>query len=165
MGLIDSLKGKYEIHRLEKRYTRRDKRTTFTSDAIYVDGEYIYAPNNKHDNDSSSNISSRGNGDNNNSSDNSTSNLSSPSASSKYSSSVSPPSTPFSSSSSECSSPSPSPSRKGTLSRHFSGLPSLPSLPSLSQSQREKWLRPNTCSPNPPWGSAGYRSGTRGLRR
>lgn len=44
MGLIDSLRSKYELYRLEQRYTRRDKRTTFASGAQYVDGEYIYSP-------------------------------------------------------------------------------------------------------------------------
>ncbi|KAI6789919.1 hypothetical protein KC332_g8983, partial [Hortaea werneckii] len=42
--LIDSLRSKYELYRLEQRYTRRDKRTTFASGAQYVDGEYIYSP-------------------------------------------------------------------------------------------------------------------------
>lgn len=32
-----------ELYRLEQRYTRREKRTTFFSDAQYVDGEYVYA--------------------------------------------------------------------------------------------------------------------------
>jgi hypothetical protein len=32
-----------ELYRLEQRYTRREKRTTFISEAQYVDGEYIYA--------------------------------------------------------------------------------------------------------------------------
>lgn len=32
-----------ELYRLEQRYTRREKRTTFISDAQYVDGEYVYA--------------------------------------------------------------------------------------------------------------------------
>jgi len=32
-----------ELYRLEQRYTRREKRTTFTSEAHYVDGEYVYA--------------------------------------------------------------------------------------------------------------------------
>ncbi|KAI7126163.1 hypothetical protein KC352_g32050, partial [Hortaea werneckii] len=41
---IDSLRSKYELYRLEQRYTRRDKRTTFASGAQYVDGEYIYSP-------------------------------------------------------------------------------------------------------------------------
>ncbi|ORY13241.1 hypothetical protein BCR34DRAFT_481394 [Clohesyomyces aquaticus] len=43
MGLIERLQAKLELYRLEQRYTRRDKRTTFYSDAQYVDGEYVYA--------------------------------------------------------------------------------------------------------------------------
>ena len=31
-----------ELFKLEQRYTRRKRRTTFISDAQYVDGEYIY---------------------------------------------------------------------------------------------------------------------------
>ncbi|KAK3072090.1 hypothetical protein LTR53_007478 [Teratosphaeriaceae sp. CCFEE 6253] len=42
MGLLDSLRAKYDIYRLEQRYTKRDKRTTFTSGAHYVNGEYVY---------------------------------------------------------------------------------------------------------------------------
>lgn len=42
MGIFESLRGKYEIYRLEQRYTRREKRTTFISGAQYVDGEYVY---------------------------------------------------------------------------------------------------------------------------
>lgn len=42
MGLIDSLRAKYELYRLEQRYTKREKRTTFISGAQYVDGEYVY---------------------------------------------------------------------------------------------------------------------------
>ena len=42
MGLVDSLRAKYEVYRLEQRYTRRDKRKTFASGATYVDGEYIH---------------------------------------------------------------------------------------------------------------------------
>ncbi|KAM0719149.1 hypothetical protein Q7P37_005054 [Cladosporium fusiforme] len=42
MGLIDSLRAKLEIYRLEQKYTRREKRTTFISGAQYVNGEYIY---------------------------------------------------------------------------------------------------------------------------
>ncbi|GAM85684.1 hypothetical protein ANO11243_036920 [Dothideomycetidae sp. 11243] len=42
MGLIDTLRSKYELYRLEQRYTRREKRTTFASGATYVDGEYVY---------------------------------------------------------------------------------------------------------------------------
>ncbi|KAK0283766.1 hypothetical protein LTR35_006225 [Friedmanniomyces endolithicus] len=42
MGLLTSLREKIDLYRLEQRYTRRDKRTTFTSGASYVDGEYVY---------------------------------------------------------------------------------------------------------------------------
>ena len=42
-GLIERIQAKIELFRLEQRYTRREKRTTFFSDAQYVDGEYIYA--------------------------------------------------------------------------------------------------------------------------
>ncbi|EME81009.1 uncharacterized protein MYCFIDRAFT_183212 [Pseudocercospora fijiensis CIRAD86] len=45
MGLIDKLRAKYEIYRLEQRYTKREKRTTWISNAQYVDGEYIYNHN------------------------------------------------------------------------------------------------------------------------
>jgi len=45
MGFLESLRSKYEIYRLEQRYTRRDKRTTFASGAVYVDGEYVYSTN------------------------------------------------------------------------------------------------------------------------
>lgn len=31
-----------ELYRLEQRYTKRQKRTTFISEAVYVDGEYVY---------------------------------------------------------------------------------------------------------------------------
>jgi hypothetical protein len=46
MGLnnfMDTLRHKVELYRLEQRYTRREKRTTFISTAQYVDGEYVYA--------------------------------------------------------------------------------------------------------------------------
>lgn len=42
MGLLNSLRSKYDLYRLEQRYTRREKRTTFISGAQYVDGEYVY---------------------------------------------------------------------------------------------------------------------------
>ncbi|KAL6707563.1 hypothetical protein ACN47E_003912 [Coniothyrium glycines] len=44
MGLIEKLQARLELYRLEQRYTRREKRTTFFSDAQYVDGEYVYTP-------------------------------------------------------------------------------------------------------------------------
>lgn len=43
MGLIDRIQAKIELFRLEQRYTRRrHRRSTFVSNAIYVDGEYVY---------------------------------------------------------------------------------------------------------------------------
>ncbi|TGZ80181.1 hypothetical protein EX30DRAFT_372432 [Ascodesmis nigricans] len=42
MGFFDKLSAKYELYKLEQRYTRRKRRTTFISDATYVDGEYVY---------------------------------------------------------------------------------------------------------------------------
>jgi hypothetical protein len=42
MGLFDKLREKMEHHRLEKRYARRGKRTTFCANAQYIDGEYVY---------------------------------------------------------------------------------------------------------------------------
>ncbi|KAI4828133.1 hypothetical protein E4T44_04719 [Aureobasidium sp. EXF-8845] len=42
MGFIESIRAKVELYRLEQRYARRDKRTTFTTGARYVDGEYIF---------------------------------------------------------------------------------------------------------------------------
>ncbi|KIX00958.1 uncharacterized protein Z518_10024 [Rhinocladiella mackenziei CBS 650.93] len=42
MGLIDKLQSKLELYRLEQKYARRKNRTTFTTGAQYVDGEYIY---------------------------------------------------------------------------------------------------------------------------
>ena len=45
MGLIDLLQQKIELFRLEQRYSRgRNRRSTFVSEAQYVDGEYIYSP-------------------------------------------------------------------------------------------------------------------------
>ena len=43
MGLIDKLRAKYEVYRLEQYYVRGVKRRTFVSDAQYIDGEYIHA--------------------------------------------------------------------------------------------------------------------------
>ncbi|KAK4198317.1 hypothetical protein QBC40DRAFT_308392 [Triangularia verruculosa] len=47
MGFIEKIQAKIELFRLEQRYTRRrHRRSTFVSNAIYVDGEYIYqSPN------------------------------------------------------------------------------------------------------------------------
>jgi len=42
MGLFDKLTAKFELYKLEQRYTKRKRRTTFISEAHYVDGEYVY---------------------------------------------------------------------------------------------------------------------------
>lgn len=42
MGFIDKLRMKLDIYKLEQKYTRREKRSTFVSGASYVNGEYIY---------------------------------------------------------------------------------------------------------------------------
>lgn len=61
MGLIDRIQAKIELFRLEQRYTRRrHRRSTFVSNAIYVDGEYIYqTPNATGSSTSSSHDASR----------------------------------------------------------------------------------------------------------
>ncbi|KAI0017076.1 hypothetical protein F4780DRAFT_782610 [Xylariomycetidae sp. FL0641] len=42
-SLFGKIKAKIELHRLEQRYTRnRHRRSTFMSNALYVDGEYVY---------------------------------------------------------------------------------------------------------------------------
>ncbi|KAI0516885.1 hypothetical protein F5B22DRAFT_646232 [Xylaria bambusicola] len=42
MGFLEKLHSKLELYRLEKRYTRnRHRRSTFVSNAMYVDGEYV----------------------------------------------------------------------------------------------------------------------------
>ncbi|KAK3367708.1 hypothetical protein B0H63DRAFT_85232 [Podospora didyma] len=47
LSIIDRIQAKIELFRLEQRYTRRrNRRSTFVSTAVYVDGEYIYnSPN------------------------------------------------------------------------------------------------------------------------
>ncbi|KAI0189087.1 hypothetical protein EV127DRAFT_408973 [Xylaria flabelliformis] len=43
MGFFDKIQSKLELYRLEKRYTRnRHRRSTFISNAQYVDGEYVF---------------------------------------------------------------------------------------------------------------------------
>lgn len=39
---MDSIRAKVELYRLEQRYARREKRTTYATGARYVDGEYIF---------------------------------------------------------------------------------------------------------------------------
>ncbi|EGS19511.1 uncharacterized protein CTHT_0049830 [Thermochaetoides thermophila DSM 1495] len=60
LNIIDRIQAKLELLRLEKRYTRsRHRRSTFVSNAIYVDGEYIYqSPNTTGSSFSSSKTSS-----------------------------------------------------------------------------------------------------------
>ncbi|CAJ2509184.1 Uu.00g142100.m01.CDS01 [Anthostomella pinea] len=42
-GFFDKIQARFEIYRLEQRYTRnRHRRSTFISNAMYVDGEYVY---------------------------------------------------------------------------------------------------------------------------
>ncbi|KAI1006845.1 hypothetical protein K3495_g1381 [Podosphaera aphanis] len=49
MNFLDRINQKLEVFRLEQRYTRqRSRRTTFVSEAQYIDGEYVYAPNSPH---------------------------------------------------------------------------------------------------------------------
>jgi len=43
MGLLEKLQSKLELYRLEQRYARRKNRSTFSTGAQYVDGEYVYA--------------------------------------------------------------------------------------------------------------------------
>jgi len=43
MGFLNKLHSKLELHRLEKKYARRKNRSTFVTDAQYVDGEYVYS--------------------------------------------------------------------------------------------------------------------------
>ncbi|KAF8250053.1 hypothetical protein K440DRAFT_170441 [Wilcoxina mikolae CBS 423.85] len=37
MGFLDKLQSKFELYKLEQRYTKRKRRTTFISDATYVE--------------------------------------------------------------------------------------------------------------------------------
>ncbi|KAK5995715.1 hypothetical protein PT974_04132 [Cladobotryum mycophilum] len=42
-SIFERIQAKLELFRLEQRYTRRrNRRSTFVSNAVYVDGEYIY---------------------------------------------------------------------------------------------------------------------------
>ncbi|KAG7418283.1 hypothetical protein DER46DRAFT_138086 [Fusarium sp. MPI-SDFR-AT-0072] len=57
-SLMDKIQAKLELFRLEQRYTRRrHRRSTFVSNAVYVDGEYVYqTPNSTGSSTGSSNI-------------------------------------------------------------------------------------------------------------
>ncbi|KAF5022435.1 hypothetical protein F66182_5520 [Fusarium sp. NRRL 66182] len=56
-SLMDKIQAKLELFRLEQRYTRRrHRRSTFVSNAVYVDGEYVYqTPNSTGSSSGSSN--------------------------------------------------------------------------------------------------------------
>jgi len=56
---MEKLQARLELYRLEQRYTRREKRTTFISEAQYVDGEYVYASSPSSANSSSTSSSRR----------------------------------------------------------------------------------------------------------
>ncbi|KAH6891044.1 hypothetical protein B0T10DRAFT_301183 [Thelonectria olida] len=57
-SLMDRIQAKLELFRLEQRYTRRrHRRSTFVSNAVYVDGEYVYqTPNSTGSSTGSSNV-------------------------------------------------------------------------------------------------------------
>lgn len=58
-GIFERIQSKIDIWRLEQRYTRRrNRRSTFVSNAIYVDGEYIYQTPNATGSSNNSNNSS-----------------------------------------------------------------------------------------------------------
>lgn len=58
--LQTTIQQKLELFRLEQRYTRRrHRRSTFVSNAVYVDGEYVYQTPNSTGSSSSSDPSSR----------------------------------------------------------------------------------------------------------
>ena len=58
-SLIEKLQAKLELFRLEQRYTRnRHRRSTFISNAVYKDGEYIYQTPNTTGSSTNSNNSS-----------------------------------------------------------------------------------------------------------
>ncbi|KAJ5503928.1 hypothetical protein N7463_006802 [Penicillium fimorum] len=42
-GKIINIEAELEIYRLEQRYARRKHRSTFSTGAQYVDGEYVYS--------------------------------------------------------------------------------------------------------------------------
>ncbi|PHH84733.1 hypothetical protein CDD83_1478 [Cordyceps sp. RAO-2017] len=59
-GLVDRIRAKLELFRLEQRYTRhRHRRSTFVSNAVYVDGEYVFQTPNSTGSSSTSSSPSR----------------------------------------------------------------------------------------------------------
>ena len=59
-SFLEKIQAKIELYRLEQRYTRnRNRRSTFISNAVYVDGEYVYqTPNTTGSSTNSSSASS-----------------------------------------------------------------------------------------------------------
>lgn len=58
-SIFEKIQAKIELFRLEQRYTRnRHRRSAYVSNAIYVDGEYIYQTPNTTGSSSNSNSSS-----------------------------------------------------------------------------------------------------------
>jgi hypothetical protein len=59
-SIFQKIQAKLELYRLEQRYTRnRNRRSTFISNAVYVDGEYVYnTPNTTGSSTKSSAVSS-----------------------------------------------------------------------------------------------------------
>jgi hypothetical protein len=43
LGKITNIEVELELYRLEQRYARRKHRSTFSTGAQYVDGEYVYS--------------------------------------------------------------------------------------------------------------------------
>ncbi|KAI9723597.1 MAG: hypothetical protein M1812_000897 [Candelaria pacifica] len=60
MGFMEKLQSRLELFRLEQRYTRRKNRTTFVSEAQYVNGEYVYTVPSSSKSSSSSGLGSIG---------------------------------------------------------------------------------------------------------
>ncbi|KAL7923243.1 hypothetical protein ACQKWADRAFT_58477 [Trichoderma austrokoningii] len=57
-SIFERIQSKLELFRLEKRYTRhRNRRSTFVSNAVYVDGEYVYQTPNSTGSSTESNAS------------------------------------------------------------------------------------------------------------
>ncbi|KAH8174809.1 hypothetical protein LIA77_06228 [Sarocladium implicatum] len=60
-SLFEKIQAKLELFRLEQRYTRRrNRRSTFQSNAVYVDGEYVYQTPNSTGSSSGSSADVRG---------------------------------------------------------------------------------------------------------
>ncbi|KAI1319976.1 hypothetical protein F5Y16DRAFT_405777 [Xylariaceae sp. FL0255] len=59
MGFFDKIQSRLEVYRLEQRYTRnRHRRSHFISNAMYVDGEYVFEQQNTGSSYNSTNSSS-----------------------------------------------------------------------------------------------------------